>query len=73
MLKNYITIFSTIKYKFMTTLVELKTNNLASQLQPAVKKNLLNCVFTLLYNEYIILLYYLYYFIILKVKIKLII
>ena len=57
----------------MTTLVELKPNNLASQLQPAVKKNLLNCAFTLLYNEYIILLYYLYYFIMLKVKIKLVI
>ena len=28
-LKSYIAIFSTIKYKFMATLVEQKSNNLA--------------------------------------------
>ena len=31
-LKNYIVIFSTTKYKFITTLVEPKPNNLAPQI-----------------------------------------
>ena len=68
-LKNYIAIFSTIKYKFITTLVEPKPNNLAPQLQCTAKSVYMHhssCVkkkkkkkkkkeksFTLLYIEYI--------------------
>ena len=36
-LKSYIAIFSTTKYKFMTILVEQKPNNLAPQLQGTAK------------------------------------
>ena len=66
-LKNYITILNTTKYKFMVILMEPKLNNLAPQLQCTTKSGcarqligkrkyiLLNCVFTLLYIKYIVL------------------